>query len=121
MKPGSFFLIAVLLGLATYLFVILGEQLLWFGRPSFTFEIIMINVIVTSGIYWWLSDSKPAQLFTSSYLLSIVMKLIFFSTLLLLIRIVFPESLRPNVILLLICYVVFTGHEVISLFRKVNQ
>ncbi len=61
------------------------------------------------------------RMFVNSYLLSIVLKLIFFSSFLLVVRLTNPPSLTPNAVLVLCCYFAFTILEVTALFRKVGR
>ena len=121
MKPIFFFLSAIATGLLVFVFVWMGTSKDWFSTPSLTNESIMVTVVVTSAIYFWLSRIKVAGAFVNSYLLSIVLKLGFFSLLLVLVRLVSPPSLTANAILILSCYFVFTFLEVVVLFVKVNK
>jgi len=109
------------MGIATYVLVWIGVDNLWFSWPSMTTEIIGINVLVTSGIYYWLFRASTPQLFINFYLLSIVMKLIFFSFLLLMIRWASPQVLMANATLVLCCYFTFTFLEVAVLFLKTRR
>jgi hypothetical protein len=121
MRPLIFFFMAVIVGIITYTLTWKGAMNQWFSFPTMSFELIFLNVMVTSGIYFWLARTKAPMLFMNSYLLSIVMKLIFYSFLLLLIRLMSPQALTGNAVLLLACYFIFTALEVAVLFRKVNR
>jgi len=121
MKPFAFLLTAAATGLVIYLFVWVGANNSWFSMPLFTVEVIATNVLVTSGLYFWLSRISVPPLFINSYLLSIVMKLIFFSFFLLMIRLISPQNLNANAILILACYFAFTALEVVVLFLKVGR
>jgi hypothetical protein len=121
MRPIYFLLLAIGTGLLVFAFVSMGENNNWFIAPSLTYEIIVVNVVVTSAIYFWLSRIKIAGAFVNSYLLSIVMKLGFFSVFLVMVRLVSPQFLTANAILILSCYFVFTFLEVMVLFVKVNR
>jgi hypothetical protein len=121
MKPIFFLLSSIATGLLVFAFVGMGASKDWFPKPTLTNEIIAVNVVVTSAIYFWLSRIKVAGNFINSYLLSIVLKLGFFSLFLVLVRLASPQSLSPNAILILSCYFVFTFLEVIVLFVKVNK
>jgi hypothetical protein len=121
MRPIVFLLVAAATGLVTYIIVLTGVSNLWFSRPSLTVEIIIVNVLITSGIYGWLSRTHAPPLFVNSYLLSIVMKLIFYSFLLLMLRLTSPQTLYANAVLVLACYFIFTILEVAVLFLKVGR
>ena len=121
MKPLAFFIAAMVTGGVVYFFAWMGDTKFWFSIPSMSVEIIAINVVVTSAIYFWLARTKAPALFVNSYLLSIVLKLGFFSFLLVAIRIVSPQTLTANAVLILVCYFVFTFLEVAVLFAKVNR
>jgi hypothetical protein len=121
MKAGKFLFIAVLLGAITYLVVKWGVDSGWFSQPSLLLELVIINVLVTFVIYRWLIKLQNPQLFINGYLLSIVVKLIFYAGLLLAIRIINPKVLSANAILVLACYLIFTILEVTVLFLKVGR
>lgn len=89
--------------------------------PSYAIEITVISIITTASIYLVLVRTANPRLFVNIYLLSIVMKLIFYSGLLLMVRIVAPHSLTPNAVLILFSYLLFTALEVGVLFAKVNR
>jgi len=89
--------------------------------PSFAMEITAINIITTAFIYRVLARTSEPRLFANIYLLTIVMKLIFYSALLLILRFMAPKTLMPNAVFLLVAYLVFTTLEVAVLFRKVNR
>ena len=112
---------AIALGLTTYLAVRWGIGSGWFSQPSLLLELIVINVLVTFIIYRWLFKLQNPQLFVNGYLLSIVVKLIFYSGLLLTVRIISPQALLANAILVLACYIIFTVLEVAVLFLKVRR
>ena len=121
MSPFKFLLASIGLGVLTFLVVFVGIESGWFARPSLLVEIIALNVLVTFVLYRWLLKVQGTKLFINSYLMSIVSKLIFYSGLVLTIRIVSPQSLSPNAILLLVCYTLFTILEVTVLFLKVGR
>lgn len=121
MNPGKFFLVATVLGVLTYLAVGWGVDSSWFPQPSLLLELLIINVLVTFVIYRWLFKLQNPQLFVNGYLLSIVVKLIFYSGLLLTIRITSPQALLANAVLVLACYIIFTILEVAVLFLKVGR
>lgn len=121
MRPFVFLLVAAIIGLVVYTAVRVGVGRLWFPEPTLTVLIIVINVLVTSGIYRWLFSTISPPLFVNSYLLSIVMKLIFFSFFLLILRLAIPHTLLANAVLLLVCYFTFTILEVWVLFIKVGR
>ena len=111
---------AIATGLAVFFLVQLGVNNLWFLMPTLSTEIILINVLVTSGIYAWLFRTTDPRLFVNFYLLSIVIKLIFFSFFLLMIRLINPQNLTANAVLILGCYFIFTILEVLVLFLRVR-
>jgi hypothetical protein len=121
MRPVIFLLIASVVGLIIYFLVQAGASNAGFSRPTLTTEIILMNVLITAGIYWWLSRPAAPLLFVNSYLLSIVMKLIFYSSFLLMVRLMSSQSLYGNAVLVLICYFIFTILEVAVLFLKVGH
>jgi hypothetical protein len=121
MKPGKFLFIATLFGAATYLVVKWGVSAGWFSQPTFLLGLVIINVLVTFAIYRWLFKLQNPQLFVNGYLLSIAVKLIFYSGLLLAIRIISPQALQANAVLVLACYIIFTILEVVVLFLKVGR
>lgn len=93
----------------------------WFSMPTYALQITIISVITTASIYMVLARTAKPQLFVNLYLLTIVMKLIFYSALLLMMRLISPQSLEPNAILILAAYLLFTFLEVGVLFAKVNR
>jgi hypothetical protein len=121
MSPIKFLLASIALGALSFLTVNFGIASGWFSRPSLLTEIIVVNVLATAILYRWLVKIQETPLFINSYLLSIVLKLILYSGLLLTIRIVSPQTLNPNAILLLVCYTLFTLLEVTVLFMKVGS
>ena len=121
MSPFKFLLASIALGAITFLLVFSGIESGWFARPTLLMEIIGLNVLVTFILYRWLLKIHGTHLFINSYLMSIVLKLIFYSGLLLTVRIISPQSLYPNALLLMGCYTVFTILEVTVLFLKVGR
>lgn len=121
MKPLPFTWLVGLVGLTIYGAVWYGANQALFVMPSFSGLIIAINVITTASIYWVLTRASEPRVFTNIYLFSIVMKLIFYSALLLIIRFMAPQTLMPNAVLLMGAYLTFTVLEVAFLFRKVNR
>lgn len=121
MSPFKFLLASIALGALTFLLVHFGIKSAWFARPTLLIEIIALNVLVTFILYRWLLKIHGTQLFVNGYLLSIVLKLIFYSGVLLTVRIISPQSLSPNAILLMVCYTLFTILEVAVLFLKVGR
>jgi hypothetical protein len=99
----------------------MGARNTWFLMPTYGLEIIVISVITTASIYMVLARTGNPRLFVNLYLLTIVMKLIFFSALLLMMRFIAPQSLTPNAVLILVAYILFTALEVGVLFAKVNR
>ncbi len=121
MRPIVFLLTAAATGLVVNFFIWIGGNKLWFPIPSMAVPIILVNVVVTSAIYFWLVRIKAAGAFVNSYLLSIVLKLGFFSFLLVLVRLVSQQTLIGHAVLILACYFIFTFLEVAVLFVKVNR
>jgi hypothetical protein len=121
MKPWKFLLLAATLGVITYLAVRWGVNSGWVSRPTLLAELITINVLMTFVIYRWLSKLQNPQTFVNAYLFSIVVKLIFYTGLLLTIRIISPKVLTANAVLVLACYIIFTALEVAVLFLKVGR
>lgn len=121
MRPIVFFMTAIVTGLVIFCFVWFLGSKGWLPAPSLALEIIAINIVITAGLYFWLSRTKDAGAFINSYLLSIVLKIGFYSFFLILVLIVSPKNLEPNAILILVCYFIFTFLEVAVLFNKVNR
>ena len=121
MRSWLFTLCSISTGVAIYSFAFWGNARFWFDLPSLSIEIIIINVVVTSLIYWWLARVKAPDRFINSYLLSIVLKLFFYTSLLLGVRLVAPNALALNAVFLIVCYLLFTVLEVMVLFVKVNR
>ncbi len=121
MRPVTFLVTAAATGLVVNFFIWIGGNKLWFSIPSMAAQIIVVNVVVTSAIYFWLARTREAGAFLNSYLLSIVLKLGLFSFLLVLVRLVSPQTLTGNAVLILACYFIFTFLEVAVLFVKVNR
>lgn len=121
MKPLPFALLAALTGCLLYGALWLGVSQGAFSMPSFAVEITVISIMTAASIYMVLARTKDPRLFVNIYLLSIVMKLIFYSALLLIIRFIAVKTLMPNAVFLMVAYLVFTTLEVAVLFRKVNR
>ena len=121
MSPIKFFLIAIVLGVCVYFGVSMGVSAQWFSEPSLALVIVGLNIIVTSVLYRGLYKVQGTPLFINGYLLSIVLKLVFYSGLLLTIRIVTPNFLTGNAILLMFCYFIFTILEVVVLFLRTGH
>lgn len=121
MKPFSFSVLTAFVGAAIIAFVFWGGDKQWFTVPSMTIEMIIINVLVTALIYTWLFKVTTPDRFVNSYLLSIVLKLLFYTALLLGIRLIAPTTLVANAVLVMVCYFIFTVLEVSVLFLKVNR
>ena len=120
MSSFKFLLAAIGTGVVIYLAVSFGISSGWFSRPTLLPEIVLLNVVVTFILYRWLIR-MGAQTFINGYLLSIVLKLIFYFGVLLTVRILSPQSLTANAILLMVCYAIFTILEVAILFLKVGR
>jgi hypothetical protein len=120
-KPLFFALLATFVGFLLYAAAWLGANQGSFSMPVFALEITLVSVVVTASIYMVLARTVNPRLFVNIYLLTIVMKLIFYSAMLLIIRFIALKSLMPNAVFLLVAYLVFTTLEVAVLFRKVNR
>jgi hypothetical protein len=121
MRPGFFALLTTFVGSLLYGFVWLGADKAWFLMPAYSIEIIIVSVITTASIYLVLAKTSDPRMFMNLYLLTIVMKLIFYSALLLIIRVISPQTLMLNAVFLLAAYLLFTALEVAVLFAKVNR
>ena len=119
MSALKFLLFCLVLGTLFFLGVLLGSQSGWFPKPTLTLEIIALNVLATALIYRWLLKIHGTPLFNNAYLGSIVLKLFLYCGVLITVRIISPDTLTPNAILLLVCYALFTILEVTVLFLKV--
>jgi hypothetical protein len=120
-KPLFFAMLATFVGFLLYAAAWLGANQGSFSMPNFAVEVTVVSILVTVSIYKVLARTSDPRLFTNIYLLTIVMKLIFYSALLLIIRFIAPESLMPNALFLMVAYLLFTVLEVAVLFRKVNR
>lgn len=121
MSVLKFLLFCLALGALLFLVVSFGIQSGWFTKPSLAMEIIALNILATTLLYRWLLKIHGTPLFNNAYLGSIVLKLFLYCGVLITVRIVSPEALIPNAILLLICYTLFTILEVTVLFLKVGR
>ena len=121
MKPIRFLWVLIILGALLHLVYGQVIQLGEYSTPSLFKEIILLNVLVTFFIYRLLFKISSPQVFVNAYLTSIVVKLLFYSGLLLTIRLVLPQALNPNAILILVCYLIFTAAEVTFLFLKAGK
>jgi hypothetical protein len=100
--------------------VYLGAKDHWWNRPSFTFEIILFLASSTGAIYYFLIRRSPST-FTLSYLLSIVLKMLCGSLLILLVIFKDRQGSVGNALLFVVAYLLFTGLEVGFLFHRVNR
>lgn len=121
MKPLTFALLAALVGSVLLASLWLGSWLAWFPLPSHSIEIVAITIFISAYLYRMLTKLTSPQVFVNIYLLTIAMKLVFFSVLLFVLRFLEPQYLIPNAVFLLVAYVLFTALEVAVLFRKVNR
>ena len=121
MKPIIFSFLAASIGLALLLVVWLGGRAGWFPQPTYFIEIAIITMATSGYLYRILTKMTDPQVFVNVYLLTIAMKLLFFSVLLFVLRFLEPEAITPNALFLLISYIVFTALEVVVLFKRAAQ
>ncbi len=120
MRP---YLVFALLGVLVYLSVKGLVFLNWpSSEPTYTLEIILFLVFITSFIYRYILRfaSQGAQILTQFYLLSIAIKLLagcsFITALILLDK----QNATGNVLLFLAGYILFTVTEIMFLMRLKN-
>lgn len=85
----------------------------WLSSPAGAiFGINITLTVITFFAYWIVSRSEDARTFTQIYLVTIVIKII--ATCGLAVALVFldPSNARPNVVFLLILYLIYTVIEV---------
>lgn len=121
MSSLRFLLFCLILGALFYVVVTFGVQSGWFTKPTLMVEIIALNVLATALLYRWLLKIHSTPSFNNAYLGSIVLKLFLYCGVLITVRIISPDTLIPNAILLLVCYALFTILEVTILFLKVGR
>jgi hypothetical protein len=98
----------------------LGVSKNWFLRPTFGWEIIAILTFFTGFVFFKL-DKTPRPNFTQTYLLTIVLKILFGGILIAFILFMDAQMAVENALVFIISYLLFTSLEVFFLFRKINK
>jgi hypothetical protein len=94
----------------------------WFNSsPSYALEIVSFLGISMVTIFYFLNKRSDSSSFTQAYLLSIFLKMLLYSGVILFIILKDRTGAVGNVILFLVCYVLFTALEVGFLFKAVNK
>jgi hypothetical protein len=110
-------LLALLVGLCTHAGIAMGM----FVRPSFFVEITIFfasaNILVFRFVVQRLG--VPAD-FVKVYLGITVLRIIFFGAFIFTLIRIDPSGARENTLFFLVCYFLFTGHEVFALYQKVK-
>jgi hypothetical protein len=117
----KFFLCAVFLG-SIVLFGFQATPLYGSGPvPELYPLIVLANFLITCIIYKWIRLSPDGHSFTYRYLFTIVLKLVFNVSLLLIIAILLNAALSAAAILVLVCHLSFTALNTSVLFYQVNR
>jgi hypothetical protein len=99
-----------------------GERQHWLtAAPSYAFEIISFLGVSMIAIFYFLNKRSGSSSFTQAYLLSIFLKMLTYSAVILLIILRDRTGAVGNVILFMVSYVLFTVLEVGFLFKAVNK
>jgi hypothetical protein len=116
-----FLIILVLLSLSILAIVYLGDRHGFFITPSYSLEVILYIAGSTAGVYYLVQKKPEAILFTQTYLLSIVLKMLTGSIFILVIIFADRQHAFGNATLFLISYGLFTSVEIAFLYKTVNR
>jgi len=109
---------AVAVGLVLFAFLWLFIRQGLRQVPSLALMIVLVNVLLTSLIYWWVSAAPESFSFSQRYLLTLVVKLILQLLLVAVAGLADPAALVANAVFALICHLAFLVLEVIALYNK---
>ena len=119
MSKFLFYLFLLTALVATGVYV--GHRQGFFPLPSYGWEIIFYMAFSTAAMVNILLKKSGPILFTQLYLLTIVIKMLIGSVVILFIIFINREGAFENAVLFIITYTLFTMLEVIFLYRKVNN
>lgn len=118
-----FVLLTILLAGMLYGGVTVGASQSWFEVPSFALESTLFLMIAHAGMFGFVTrylNQRPGD-FVKIYLGSAVLRILFFGVFIFLVIRLDPVSSTGNALFFLISYFLFTGLEVIALYRTVSR
>ena len=92
-----------------------------FTLPSFGKEIIIYMALTTGGVYYLLQKKAGGNLFTQTYLLSIVLKMLAGCAFILIIILADRQGAPANAVLFIVAYLAYTAAEVVFLYHTVSN
>lgn len=92
------------------------------GIPSFALEILLFLSMSTILIFYFLQKTKANEPldFVRAFLLSVVLKILLGGVFVFILIKLDPVNATTNAIFFMICYLLFTGYEVMVLTKKKN-
>ena len=96
----------------------LGVQQGWWPLPTYSKEILLFLLGITTVVYYKLYKRQPGEGFVQAYLLSIVLKMVCGLALILFIVLTEPAAAVENAALFILAYLLLTFLEVSFLFKK---
>lgn len=104
-------------------FMTVGAQQEWFSMPSYSLEIIIFLALSTIGLCWViiLKLRVHPEDFVKVYLGATILRIIIFGGFIFLIIILDRPAARPNVVLFLVGYFLFTALEVGILLQQISS
>lgn len=118
-----FSLLTFLLAAILYGGVAFGASQGWFEMPSFALESTLFLMIAHAGMFGFVTrhlNQQPGD-FVKIYLGSAVLRILFFGVFIFLVIRLDPVSSTGNALFFLVSYFLFTGLEVVALYRTVNR
>lgn len=109
--------------IAILLAIIAAEHFGLLDKPSYFYETMILLTAVTLGLYNTLLrvyEERPSH-FIQFYLASLVVKMIGYAAYILIVMWMDPAAAAANALFFMILYFLFTGLEVLFLYRKINR
>lgn len=112
----------VTLGIVAVLLVLVYKALV-FPLPSYFFETMVLLLIGTAGLYFYLVDVKNERpdYFVQLYIATLFAKMIAYAAYVFFVVWDDKPNAHSNALFFMIAYFLFTGIEVYFLYRKVNR